>query len=75
MALMKERVWAKLCFEGRQEQQMLHFIAEEKVVTLEILLEQFPWIQWDDLFSMLGRFRRERLVSIERGWIRFLNYM
>ena len=44
----------------------MNFIAEEQVVTLEMIVEKFPWIRWGDLFSILGRFRREGLVTVHQ---------
>jgi hypothetical protein len=66
MVSIKERLWAKSIFEGQQEQKVLNFIAEEQVVTLDMIVEKFPWIRWGDLFSILGRFRREGLVTVHQ---------
>jgi hypothetical protein len=44
----------------------LNFIAEEQVVTLEMIVEKFPWIRWGDLCSILGRLRREGLVTVHQ---------
>ena len=43
---------------------MLNFIADEKVVTLEMIVERFPWLRWGDLFSIVGGFRREGFVTV-----------
>ena len=66
MVSLKERVGAKPIFDGHDEQKVLNFIAEEQVVTLEMIVEKFPWIRWGDLFSILGRFRREGLVTVHQ---------
>ena len=66
MVGIKERVWAKSIVEGPHEQKVLNFIAEEQVVTLEKIVEKFPWIRWSDLFLILGRFRREGLVTVHQ---------
>ena len=66
MVSIKERLWAKSIFEGQHEQRVLNFIAEEQVVTLEMIVEKFPWIRWGDLFSILGRLRREGLVTVRQ---------
>ena len=66
MVSKKERLWAKSTREGQHEQKVLNFIAEEQVVTLEMIVERFPWIRWGHLFSMLGRFRREGLVTVHQ---------
>jgi len=44
MVSIKERLWAKSTFEGQHEQKVLNFIAEKEVVTLEMIVEKFPWI-------------------------------
>ena len=66
MVSIKERLWAKSIFEGQHEQKVLNFIAEEQVVTLEMIVEKFPWIRWSDLFSILRRLRREGLVTVHQ---------
>lgn len=66
MVSLKERVEAKPIYDGQDEQKVLNFIAEEQVVTLEMIVESFPWIRWGDLFSTLGKFRREGLVTIHQ---------
>ena len=66
MVSIKERLWAKPTFEGQLEQKVLNFIAEEEVVTLEMIVEKFPCIRWGHLFSILGRFRREGLVTMHQ---------
>ena len=66
MVSRKERMWAKSIFEGQHEQNILNFIAEEQVATLEMIVEKFPWIRWGDLFLILGRFRREGLVTVHQ---------
>lgn len=66
MLSMKERVWTE-SIVGRQEaQEVLSFIADEKVVTLEMLIEEFPWIGWNELFSILARFRRDGLMTVHQ---------
>ena len=66
MISIKERLWAKSIFEGQHEQKVLNFIAEEQVATLEMIVEKFPWIRWGDLFSILGRLRREDLLTVHQ---------
>ena len=64
MVSLKERVGAKPIFEGQDGQKVLNFIADEKVVTLEMIVERFPWLRWGDLFSIVGGFRREGFVTV-----------
>ncbi|MDX2347918.1 MAG: hypothetical protein QNK38_03615, partial [Nitrospirota bacterium] len=66
MVSIKERLWAKSIFECQHEQKVMNFIAEEQIVTLEMIVEKFPWIRWGDLFSILGRLRREGLVTVHQ---------
>jgi hypothetical protein len=66
MVSIKERMWAKSIFKGQNEQKALNFIAEEQVVTLEMIVEKFPWIRWGDMFSIVGRLRREGLVTVHQ---------
>ena len=66
MVSIKERMWAKSIFKGQNEQKVLNFIAEEQVVTLELIVEKFPWIRWGDMFSIVGRLRREGLVTVHQ---------
>ena len=66
MVSIKERMWAKSIFKGQNEQKVLNFIAEEQVVTLEMIVEKFPWIRWGDMFSIVGRLRREGLVTVHQ---------
>ena len=66
MVSVKEKGCVKTTFDGQDEQQVLNFIAFEKVVTLEMIVEQFPWIRWGDLFLTLGRFRREGLMTVQQ---------
>ena len=66
MVSIKERLWAKSTFEKQNEQKVLNFIAEEQIATLEMIVEKFPWIRWGDLFSILGRLRREGLVTVHQ---------
>ena len=66
MVSIKERLWAKSIFVGQHEQKVLNFIVEEQIVTLERIVEKFPWIRWGDMFSIVGRFRREGLVTVHQ---------
>jgi len=66
MVAMKERVWGKSIVDEQDGQKVLNAIAEKRVVTLEIIVERFPWIRWGDLFSLVGRLRREGLVTIHQ---------
>lgn len=50
MVSIKEGLWAKAIFEGRDEQKVLNFIVEEQVVTLEMIVGNFSWIRWGDFF-------------------------
>ena len=45
MVLVKEKGWVKPTFDGQDGQQDLNFFALENVVTLEMIVEQFPWIR------------------------------
>ncbi|MEX2492621.1 MAG: hypothetical protein WD425_12750 [Nitrospirales bacterium] len=66
MISMKEKVGAKPMVVGQDDQHVLNFIASEKVVRLDMIVNQFPWIRWGDLFSALGRFRREGLMTVHQ---------
>ncbi len=66
MVSLKERVEAKSIFDGQDEQKVLNFIAEAQAVTLEMIVERFPWIRWGDLFSTLGKFRQEGLITVHQ---------
>jgi len=66
MVSLKEKVWAKSTIDGQDRQNVLNFIASEKVVSLEMIVQQFPGIRWGDLFSALGRFRREGLMTVHQ---------
>jgi hypothetical protein len=64
MVSLKEKGWAQTTIDGQDEQRVLNLIASEQVVTSEMIVEQFSWIRWSDLFSTLGRFRREGLMTV-----------
>lgn len=66
MVSIKERTWTKPIFQGQAEHKVLNCLIEEKVVTLERLMERFAWIRWGDLFSILGKLRREGLISVHQ---------
>lgn len=66
MLSIKEKIWTKSILERQHEQQILNFIADEKVVTFEILIEEFPWIGWNELFSILARFSRDGLMTVHQ---------
>ena len=66
MVSLKEEVGAQSMVVGHDEQLVLNFIVSEKVVRLELIVEQFLWIRWEDLFSALGRFRREGLMTVHQ---------
>ena len=66
MVSVKERLWVQTTFEGQHEQKVLNFIAEEQIVTLEKIVGKFPGNRWGDLFSILGRLRREGLVTVHQ---------
>ena len=66
MVSLKEEAGAQSMVVGHDEQLVLNFIASEKVVRLELIVEQFPWIRWGDLFAALGRFRREGLMTVHQ---------
>ena len=66
MVSMKERVWDKKPVDAQSGQKVLNFIVEERTVTLEAIVERFPWLRWGDLFSIVWRFRREGLVTIHQ---------
>ncbi len=67
MVSLKERVKAQTPFDGQVGERILKFISDEKVVTLEMIVERFPWVRWGDLFSILGRFRREGLLTVHQA--------
>ena len=67
MGLIKERVWVKSIVDEHDRQMVLNFIAEKKVVTLEMIVEKFPWIRWGDLFLIVGGFQREGLVAVRQA--------
>ena len=64
MVSLKENVGPQSLVDGQDAQQILNFIASEGVVTLEMIVAQFPWIRWGDLFRILGNFRREGLMTV-----------
>ena len=66
MVSTKERVRAESIVGEQDGQKVLNFIADEKVVTLEMIVERFPWLRWGDLFSRVGGFRRGGLVTIHQ---------
>lgn len=66
MLSVKERAWPKSLVERQTAQNVWNCIVEERVVTLEEIVERLPWIRWGDLFSILGRFRREGLISVHQ---------
>ena len=66
MVSVTETVWANSIVDEQDWQKVLNFIAEEQVVTLEMIVGKFPWIRWGDLFSILGRLRREGLVTVHQ---------
>ncbi len=66
MVSIKERVWIKSSVVEQDEQKVMNFFAKEKTVTLEIIVKQFPWFRWGNLFSILGRFRREGFVTVHQ---------
>lgn len=67
MVSSKEKSGAPFLGPGQVAQQVLNFIVSEKVVTLEMIVEQFPFIRWEDLFVILGNFRREGLLTVHQG--------
>ena len=66
MLTMKETVGGTSMVDGQVGQTVLDFIAEKHVVTLEMIVEQFPWVRWGDLFLLLGGFRREGVVTVHQ---------
>lgn len=66
MLTMNEKLGSPSIVDGQARQTVLAFIAEKQVVTLEMIVEQFPWIRWGDLFSLLGGFRREGVVTVHQ---------
>ena len=66
MISIKERVSTKAIVNKSDSQKILKFIAEEKNATLEMIIERFPRIRWCDMFSIVGGFRREGLVTIHQ---------
>ncbi len=66
MLSVKERACPKSLVEGQTAQNVWNCILEERVVTLEKMVERLSWIRWGDMFSILGRFRREGLISVHQ---------
>ena len=66
MVSIKERVADKSIVEGQDGQKIWNFIVEEQVTTLDKIVEKFPWIRWGDLFSILGRLRREGRMTVHQ---------
>ncbi len=64
MMSIKERGTGKWFVDEYEKQNILHFIESEKSVTLEMIVQRFPWIRWGDLFSMVGGFRRDGLIAV-----------
>ncbi len=66
MISVKERGTGKWFVDEYEKQNVLNFIEHEKTVTLEMIVQRFPWIRWSDLFSMLGGFRRDGLIAVHQ---------
>lgn len=66
MSTIKERVWVKSIVDEHDRQKVMNCIAEKKVVSLETILEKFPWIRWGDLFLIVGGFQRKGLVTVNQ---------
>lgn len=66
MGIIKERVWVKSIIDEGDRRLVMNFISEEKVVTLEMIVEKFPWIRWGDLFLIIGDFQRKGLVTVHQ---------
>ena len=66
MISVKERGTGKWFVDDYEKQNVLHFIENEKTVTLEMIVQRFPWIRWGDLFSMVGGFRRDGLIAVHQ---------
>ncbi len=66
MISIKERVLSKVVENETDSGKILNFLAEEKHVVLEIIVERFPWVRWGEMFSILGRFRRDGLVTVHQ---------
>ena len=66
MVSIKERVWTQSIVHESDSEKILKFIAEEKNAGLEMIVEQFPWIRWGDMFSILGKMRRDGVVTVHQ---------
>ncbi len=66
MGVIHEQVRAKSRIDGQDERQVLNLLAREKNVMLETIVNQFPGIRWGDLFVILGRLRREGLMTVHQ---------
>ena len=66
MILIKERVFIKAIDNESDSGKILNFLAEEKHVALEMIIERFPWVRWDDMFLILSGLRRKGLVIVHQ---------
>ncbi len=66
MVSIKERVRPTSFLNESDSEMVLKFIAEEKYVGLEMIIERFPWIRWGDMFSILGKLRRDGAVTVHQ---------
>ena len=64
MVASREMPRATSIVDESDAKKILNFIADEKVVTLEMIVNRFSWIRWGDLFSIVGGLRRDGLVGV-----------
>jgi len=62
----EDLIWTKQIVEEQDRQGVLAYIVVEKVVTIEMLVESFPWLRWGKLFSLLGVLLQEGLVTLQQ---------
>ena len=66
MISIKERLFFETIDNESDSGKILNFLAEEKHVALEMIVEQFPWVRWGEMFSILGWFRRAGFVTVHQ---------
>ncbi len=66
MMSMRRRGTGKWFVDEYEKQNVLNYIESEETVTLEMIVQRFPWLQWGDLFSIVGGFRRDGLIAVHQ---------
>ncbi|MGE0474900.1 MAG: hypothetical protein AB7P17_14800 [Nitrospirales bacterium] len=51
---------------GNHSISVLEVIASHNRISIEELLQALPWMRWGELFSIVGSFREEGVVVLDR---------